>query len=373
MPSCSTRTGADADLAPRRAPRPAWTDAYRRRAALAPRRRRTRRRGRLRAARDYGTATSGAGGVSGALAERRMLDVFLNYACQAKCPFCYNPALTPELVAWKLSLEQVAGLLVAERAKGYDGATFSGGEVTLLKELPAMLRLARKAGYADAGIITNGLLLADPAYARTLLDAGLTFACVSVHGADAALHDKMVEVPGAFAKALQALEHLKAAKIPLVLNFVLTAENMNGFPAFVRRFAADPAYVEIQAYLPHYEGLMADNQERLRLKIADAKPVLAAALAQAEALGVGEKIKIYNVPPCALPEFRGRLRNWAKEEGHSLLVDPAGLREGSFAQERRGRVKPAACAACALDAECLGFEAPYVERYGDGEAVAFPS
>lgn len=309
--------------------------------------------------------------MSPVLAKRRMLDVFLNYACQAKCPFCYNPALTPELIKWKLSLEQVATSLVAERAKGYDGVTFSGGEVTLLKELPAMLKLARKAGYQDAGIITNGLLVADPAYAKLLLDSGLTFACVSIHGADAAMHDKMVEVPGAFEKVLVALDNLKAAKIPLVLNFVLTAENMSTLPAFIGRFAADPAFLEVQAYLPHYEGLMADNQERLRLRISDAKPILAAALKEAEALGVGEKLQIYNVPPCALPEFRGRLRNWAKEEGESLLVDPAGMREGSFAQERRGRVKPAACARCSLNTECLGFETPYVERYGDGEAVPF--
>lgn len=305
--------------------------------------------------------------MSGLLVKRRMLDVFLNYACQAKCPFCYNPALTPELIKWKLTLEQVAASLVAERAKGYDGVTFSGGEVTLLKELPAMLKLARKAGYQEAGIITNGLLCADKAYADTLLASGLTFACVSVHGADAAMHDKMVEVDGAFEKVLRALDHL--SPVPLVLNFVLTAENLSCFPEFVRRFAADPRFVEIQAYLPHYEGLMADNEARLRLRISDAKPILQAAVAVAVELGAGEKLRIYNVPPCTLPEFKDRLRNWAREEGESLLVDPAGMKENSFGQERRGRVKPKACASCALDAVCLGFEAPYVARYGEGEAV----
>ncbi|MDX6769352.1 MAG: radical SAM protein [Elusimicrobiota bacterium] len=309
--------------------------------------------------------------MSPVLAERRMLDVFLNYACQAKCPFCYNPELTPELVRWKLSLEQVAQLLVAERAKGYDGVTFSGGEVTLLKELPAMLKLARKAGYEEAGIITNGLLLADPGYAGLLREAGLTFACVSIHGADAGLHDKMVEVPGAFEKVLSALDNLRG--IPLVLNFVLTAENMSCLPDFIRRFAPDDRFHEIQVYLPHYEGLMADNQARLRLKVADAKPVLKAAVLEAERLAAGHKVRIYNAPPCTLPEFKDRLRNWAREEGESLLVDPAGMKENAFAQERRARVKPEACASCSLDAVCLGFEAPYAERWGLGEAVPFAS
>lgn len=299
------------------------------------------------------------------------LHMFLNYACQAKCGFCYNPALTPELIAWKLTLEDVAKVLVAERARGYDGVTFSGGEVTLLKDLPAMIRLARKAGYAQAGIITNALLLADAAHTKTLVDAGLTFCVVSIHGADAAVHDRMLEVPGAFAKVLRALEHLRAAEIPIVLNFVMTGENHAELAAFVARFAADPAVVEIQAYMPHYEGLMADNVQALQLSVAQARPSLAAAV---KAAGAHEaKLRIGNVPPCLLPEHRGRLFNWESEAGSRLLVDPAGMKSGAFKEERRDRIKTEPCRACALEPTCLGFERGYAERQGTADAVPVKS
>ena len=70
------------------------------------------------------------------------------------------------------------------------------------------------------------------------------------------------------------------------------------------------------------------------------------------------------MPPCSLPGFSGRLRNWEREAA-SLLIDPKGLAAG-FVAERRDRYKNAACVRCSLDARCLGFEKGYVERYGDG-------
>lgn len=296
----------------------------------------------------------------------KMLHAFLNYACQAKCGFCYNPALTPELIAWKLSLEEVAAVLVAERDKGCEGVTFSGGEVTLLKDLPAMIRIARKAGYGQVGIITNALLLADPAYARNLIDAGLTFCVVSIHG-DQETHDRILEVPGAYAKVLAALDHLKRAKVPLVLNFVLTRQNHAELPAFVARFAPDPDVVELQAYMPHYEGLMADNAAALQLAIAEARPSLAAAVLAAGSREA--KLRIGNVPPCLLPEHRGRLFNWESEKDSRLLVDPAGMKTGVFQEERRDRVKTEPCRRCALETTCLGFERGYAERHGTADAV----
>jgi MoaA/NifB/PqqE/SkfB family radical SAM enzyme len=294
----------------------------------------------------------------------RSLHVFLNYACQAKCGFCYNPELTPELIAWRLPLQKVAETLVREKATAKDSVTFSGGEVTLLKDLPAMLRLAKKAGFGHAGIITNALRLADPAYARELADAGMSFCVVSIHGADAALHDRMLELPGSFEKVLAALSHLRALKMPLILNFVMTKPNHAALAAFVERFGGDPSVVELQAYMPHYEGLMQDNAAALHLTIEEARPSLAAAVAAAKKAGADAKLRIGNVPPCLLPEHRARLFNWRREGGARRLVDPAGMEDGVFQEERRDRVKTDACRRCALEPECLGFEAGYAARHG---------
>lgn len=301
------------------------------------------------------------------LEETPMLDVFLNYACQAKCPFCYNPPLTPELIAWKLPVDRLALELIEGYKKGFRGATFSGGEVTLLAELPTMLRLARKAGYSSIGVISNGIRMADEAYTRELADSGMTFACLSIHAGEPKLHDELLAVPGAFDKAARALDHLAKLSIPAVLNFVITRRNVAVMPAFIERFAALPGIVEFQLYFPHYEGLMTVHADDLKLAVSDVVGSLEAAFASARALGAADKVFVYNMPPCSLPGVPPeRLRNWEREST-SLLIDPKGVDDGRFQSERRDRYKNERCASCALDARCLGYENGYIRRYGDGD------
>ncbi len=296
----------------------------------------------------------------------RMLDVFLNYACQAKCPFCYNPKLTPELVRWRLPLQALAGRLLEGFQQGFRGVTFSGGEVTLLRDLPRILRLARRAGFGEIGIISNGLRLSETDYARELSEAGLSFCCLSVHGDSPRLHDRMVALPGAFVKVLAALENLRGLGLGIVLNFVLTAENFRSAPDFVERFAGLPGVLEIQLYFPHYDGLMALHADALKLRISEAEPVLREAFARARSLGAEERLWVYNASPCALPGLSSRLRNWEREE-ESLLVDPQGMSGGAFLSERRERTKNGSCSRCSLDERCLGFERGYVDHFGASE------
>jgi hypothetical protein len=124
---------------------------------------------------------------------------------------------------------------------------------------------------------------------------------------------------------------------------------------------------EIQLYFPHYDGLMVEHAESLKVPIREALPSAAAALARARELGADGKVFVYNAPPCALPGLPlSRLRNWEREE-HSLLVDPQGAETGEFQSERRGRFKDGRCRSCALDARCLGFEAGYEARFGSAE------
>lgn len=306
--------------------------------------------------------------MSGAPAPEAMLHVFLNYACQAKCAFCYNPPLTPELVRWTLPLERIAAELLNGRRDGYTGVTFSGGEITLMADLPKILRLAKKAGYESIGIISNGIRLADAGYFASLVGAGLGFCCLSVHAADAALHDRIVAVPGAFEKALASIERLRGAAIPFLLNFVLVKDNAGEAPRFVERFAGVSEVVEFQLYFPHYQGLMAEAPRGYGLSMSEAAAQFCAARAAARAAGIDEKVWYYNMPPCAAPDLRDRLRNWEREAG-ARLVDPRGLVEGEFrpSLERKDRVKPEPCSRCALNARCLGCETAYVERYGAAE------
>jgi MoaA/NifB/PqqE/SkfB family radical SAM enzyme len=296
----------------------------------------------------------------------KTLDVFLNYACQAKCPFCFNPALTPELTAWKLSLSELSRLLLQKSKDGYRCVIYSGGEVTLLNDLPKILMVSRKAGYSSIGIISNGLLMADRDYTDRLIDSGLNLCSLSVHGADASTHDRMVCLPGAFEKIERALEHLERRKISVALKFVLTKDNFTEAPAFINHFASRADIEEFHVNFPHYDGLMADNAASLGIKMSAMSEILGETLEAARRYGAHDKLRFVNFTPCAVRPFARQCVNWERDVD-DLLMDQRGVGNGEFSARGKSRVKTEACRACTLDERCLGYESSYTRLYGTDE------
>lgn len=298
-----------------------------------------------------------------------VFELFLNYACQAKCAFCYNPPITDELLRRELSFHQAAEALFAAARGGARKLNLHGGEVTLREDLPKILRLARKIGFSEITLVTNGVRLGDAKYARTLVAAGVTHARMSVHGPDAETHDAIVVVPGAFARLNRGIAHLKKLGVPVGLNFVLTKDNAFKLPSFLQRFVLDEGLEDIIVYFPHERGMMALNADAIAVSYEEARPHLLKAAAILDAAGKLHALLIANVPPCAAPELADLLLDWERdpEEGGAAMVGPEGRATDLKAMKdgQKGRVP--ACGACALKDRCRGVEGEYVKRFGDGE------
>src|SRR5439155_16308091 len=79
---------------------------------------------------------------------------------------------------------------------------------------------------------------ADPALARTLANAGLDRAMVSLHGSTAAISDEVTGAPGTFELTVRGIDELTSAGIRTRLNFVFCQANRGNFPSFVDFVAA---------------------------------------------------------------------------------------------------------------------------------------
>lgn len=298
-----------------------------------------------------------------------VFELFLNYACQAKCGFCYNPPITDELLRRELSFEQAAAALFAASRKGMRALNLHGGEVTLRDDLPKLLRLAKKLGFDRITLVTNGVKLGDARYAKAVVAAGVTHVRMSVHAPDAETHDRIVVVPGAFEKLSKGLAHLKKLGVPVGFNFVLVRENAALLPAFLRRFVVEEGYDDVIVYFPHERGLMALNADEIAVPYAEARPHLLKAASVLDGAGKLSALLLANVPPCAAPELADLLLDWERdpEEAAAGMVGPEGRATDLKAMKdgQKGRVP--ACRACALEDRCRGVESEYVARFGDGE------
>ncbi len=142
--------------------------------------------------------------------------------CNANCSFCNSrlelhkrasKAPVVSLDMWKETIDDAVHL-------GAKSVSISGGEPTLYKDLPELIRTIKSYGIM-AILNSNGLLL-DRDRVRVLEDAGLDRLMLSVYSHRGHAHDHLKRVPGIFEKLSEAIELLKSSSIELLIQTILT-------------------------------------------------------------------------------------------------------------------------------------------------------
>jgi radical SAM protein with 4Fe4S-binding SPASM domain len=167
-------------------------------------------------------------------------EVALTYRCNLKCTFCYagcGCTANPVHSNREMTFEEIKQVLekIFHQAK-VPSVSFTGGEPTLVPELPALVHYAKSLGMR-VNLITNGTKITRQ-LAKDLADSGLDSAQVSIEGVTAATHDRTVGVAGAFGKSVRAISCLKDVGILTHSNTTMTAGNMaecRELPEFVKQ------------------------------------------------------------------------------------------------------------------------------------------
>ena len=240
--------------------------------------------------------------------------VRLTFGCNNRCRFCLDAAGQDGGLRDRA---EVARQILDGRRAGASRLVLSGGEPTLHPAFVDFVRLGRRAGYRRIQTVTNGRMFAYPEFLRRALDAGLGEITFSVHGPDAATHDELVGVPGAYEQTLRGLRQALGDGRPVVnVDVVLTRANvgvlsdiLGGLTALgVREF-------ELLWAVPFGRAF---GEGRALLLDADCLPAFARVLSEARRSGV--TLWLSRIPPELL-------------EGHEELIpDPYKLLD-----EVRGR------------------------------------
>lgn len=137
----------------------------------------------------------------------------VSYACDLSCRWCYLPERGREF-----GVERIKAMIAAAPARHI---VFSGGEPGLRPELPELLAHVRRAHPEKRSVLlTNGLRLADPAFAALLKESGLDYCIFSLNGFRPSTHEFF---NGRDLSALKAaaLRNLKRLRIRTILSMTL--------------------------------------------------------------------------------------------------------------------------------------------------------
>ena len=128
--------------------------------------------------------------VAKPLVQSDYVEVTVHFKCNLGCAHCMIEGMMDWL---RPESDQQLARVCAENAqtRRWKGLTLTGAEVTLRRDLPDLARHVRASGFQHVRIQTHGMKLADPAYCRELVEAGIDEYFVSVTAADAATHDEL--------------------------------------------------------------------------------------------------------------------------------------------------------------------------------------
>jgi 7,8-dihydro-6-hydroxymethylpterin dimethyltransferase len=135
--------------------------------------------------------------------------------CNLKCPVCFANANYAGYV-YEPTMEQVIGMLENLRATKpvpAQALQFSGGEPTIRKELPDMVRKAKELGFNHVEVNTNGLRLSqDVEFAKELKEAGVSTIYLQFDGLTSDVY-KYIRGVDLLDIKMKAIENLRLARL----------------------------------------------------------------------------------------------------------------------------------------------------------------
>ncbi|NSW52221.1 MAG: radical SAM protein [Anaerolineae bacterium] len=154
------------------------------------------------------------------------MDLALTYHCNNNCGHCYNARSRsfPELTTtqWKQVLDRCW-------EQGIPHIVFTGGEPTLREDLPELVAHAQQLGQIT-GINTNGRRLKDKSLVQRLVDAGLDHVQITFESADAAIHDQMQGVTGAWQDTVEGIKNVLDSSLYMMTNTTMLTLNQHSIP-----------------------------------------------------------------------------------------------------------------------------------------------
>ncbi|MBI5881796.1 MAG: radical SAM protein [Elusimicrobia bacterium] len=269
--------------------------------------------------------------------------------CNQQCVFCSNPA-NGRTIEWAEAVRLVDSF-AAEKAAG---VILTGGEPTLFAELPKLVAYCRGKGLAPR-MVTNGQKTADPAYFKSLRDAGLAHIHVSLHSHQTEVQSAISQNEDSLANIAKTLGHAGRLGVRADINTVINSKNAGHLSSLVQWVIGRFPFVTHFVW-NNLDPLM--NRAALNPGIVPKLRAFEVELHRAmrHLQSTGRSFRVERVPLCFMSDFPHRsteTRKFVKEEGRQIyFLDEKGLRVQGKACWTYG--KSERCKACRLDPLCAG-------------------
>jgi pyrroloquinoline quinone biosynthesis protein E len=239
----------------------------------------------------------------------------LTYRCPLRCPYCSNP-IDLQLKKSEMSTEQWCRVFSEAAELGVVQLHLSGGEPTVRKDLPELIRHARKCDLY-VNLITGGTLLSEEDL-RELQDCGLDHVQLSVQDTDRETAERLAGIRS-YDKKLEVARHLKKLGIPLTLNVVVHRYNIGHVPELIA-LGAELGAQRLELANSQYVSWALENRNTL-LPTQEQRDKAAALAREARERYRGVMEVVFVQVDYLTPEPKPCMGGWARTY---MLITPTG-------------------------------------------------
>jgi MoaA/NifB/PqqE/SkfB family radical SAM enzyme len=305
--------------------------------------------------------------------------LWLGLRCDVRCEFCYDDRIPRDQKEWVRFEDITAALDKYAHFYGNEYVDFMGGEPTYHPRIADIVAYASSTGLRPT-VVTHGMRLADPKFARRLHDAGLHDVLMSVHAVGETLERIHQRGTNNSERQRRALQNLAELGVPVRFNVTVINRNVDQLSTVAQLAIESGArVVNFLTFNPYFEW-RSDVEIPFQVSHTNAARGLIGAIELLTANGVEANVRYF--PICMLPGYEQHVFT-----GHQLPFDthewdynswydrgipgrpPAEWYHGAAdeQQERHHYVQPEPCQRCAARAICDGLHEQYLHRFGDGE------
>lgn len=288
----------------------------------------------------------------------KSLSLHLTDLCNQSCNFCVvgTYAGHPEKVNHKL----IYKFLESNAGQGYEMVNLHGGEPTLSRELIPVLDRIRELGYPAVSIQTNARRFKEIRFAEELTTRGVELFVVSLHGADAAMHESFTKARGSWAETIEGIKNLKKLGKKVRTNTVITKQNFPTLKEIVA-LAIEIGVDHINLSNIHPVNMAFKNFHEVTPRLQDIVPAVKATVDTVAA--AGRVVTLEGFPPCTLGEYEKYMVDWEENQFKLLYHEHVMTNYDEFMRKETRKLGDP-CRACVRKDVCGGPYKEYLLFYG---------
>ena len=289
----------------------------------------------------------------------RRVDIKTGFLCNNNCLFCVQAHKKKH---GNRSTEEIK-LDLKNSRKTCDDVVFTGGEITLRKDILELISYAKNLDFKRIQIQTNARMFAYKLFCKDVIKAGANEFSPALHGHIPEIHDYLTGSKGSFSQTVQAIKNLRELEQYILTNTVVTKANYRYLPKLANLLVKLKVN-QFQFAFPHAVGNAEKNFDQIVPFVSMAAPYIHKGLE----VGIDADIKVMAeaMPYCMMQGYEKHVSEKFIPPGEIMDINERCSDWGLF-RKKIGKVKFPQCKICRYDNICEGPWKEYPERRGSDE------